>query len=170
MEDFALKKVLIAVSTLSLLALGLFFLPQTVQAAAPDQVDRGTLLENYYMREKIALNDQEARLTFSRNVAQKAQTWIDNLDSQGQDTTDLKNALAAFQQGIDSAQSSHDTAASILSTHAGFDDSGQVSDKTQALQTLRDAGKALRQAHLTISQATLDIRSAVQAYRSANQS
>ena len=164
------KKVTLAVIVIAVLAGTVLALPATVQAAAPEQTVSGTRLENLLLRENLALANQEDRLDFSRNVATNTQTWIDGLNSEGKDTTALVNGLAAFNQGIASAQASHDTAAGILASPAGFDANGKVTDNSQALQTISDAGKALRQAHLIITQATLDFRTVVNNYRSANQS
>jgi hypothetical protein len=125
-------------------------------------------LENLLKREQIVLNDQQQRLDLSNRVVAAAQTWISRLQEQGKDVTALQNALAAFQAGISQAQGSFDTAQSVLNTHAGFDDSGHVTNNVQALQTLLDAGRAERQFHLTITQATIDFRQAVRLYLQAS--
>ena len=163
------KKIALALIVTAILAVAVFAVPLTVQAAAPVQTASGIRLENLLLREKLALADQQNRLDYSRQIAANTQTWIDGLNSQGKDTTALVNGLAAFNQGIDSAQASHDTAAGILASPAGFDENGKVADSTQALQTIRNAGNALRQAHLTITQASLDLRVVVNNYLSSSE-
>ena len=138
----------------------------TVYAAPPAQ--GGIRLENLLKREQIILNNQQQRVELSNQVVTAAQTWIGNLQARGKDVSALQSALAAFQSGIAQAQGSLNTAQSTLNAHAGFDASGKVTDAAQALNTLKQAGRAERQFHLTITQATLDFRQAVRQYLQAN--
>jgi hypothetical protein len=152
------------------LVVSAFAVPANVQAASLDGAKADTHLENLLMREKIALNNQAARLDKARQTAAKAQTWIDNQKAKGKDTSTLTAGLADFNQGIISAQADHDQAAGILASPAGFDASGKVTDAAQALKTVSSAGLDLRQAHLTITQAVLNYRAIVKTYRDAHKS
>ena len=116
----SMKKISLALSIIAILAVAFFAVPSSVKAAGLDQIS-GTRLENLLTREKLALNNQSDRLDLARQSADKAQKWIDDLDTQGKDTSDLVAGLAAFNQGIVSAQASHDQAAGILASPAGFD-------------------------------------------------
>jgi hypothetical protein len=107
-------------------------------------------------------------LDFAHETAALAQEWIDDLAEQGEDVTELVNALAAFNAGLDEAQGYHDTASSILSEHAGFDDAGKVVDQEQATETVRNAGRALRDAHRALLDASIDFRRAVADWRRAH--
>ena len=138
-------------------------------ASAAELKQGGVVLENLLKREQILINNQQQRLTLSDEAVPAAHQWIADLQAEGKDTTALQTALAAFQAGIGQAQTSFDAAKQALDTHAGFDASGKVTNATQALKTLVDAGRAERQFHLTITQATIDARAAVRAYRQANQ-
>jgi hypothetical protein len=131
---------------------------------APQEQD-GRLLENFLVRENLALNNQQNRLELAHTIAEDTQKYIDNQKSRGNDTSTLETALAAFNQEVSSAEANHTAAASLLANPAGFDEAGQVTDRDTALQTIRDAGHLLRQAHLTITQATLDLKLALQSYR-----
>ncbi len=133
--------------------------------AAQAGIDR---LENLLKREQIVLTNQQERLALSNQIVTTAQTWISKLQAQGKDVAALQSALTAFQSGLAQAQGSFNTAQNALNAHAGFDGSGKVTDKAQALQTLIAAGQAERQFHLTITQATINFRQAVQQYRQAN--
>jgi hypothetical protein len=139
-------------------------LPTTSVSAAAQPQAGETNLENLLMREQIALNNQRARLDNSAEVSVKTQELIDKLNAQGQDTTELVAALAAFETARAEAETSHAAAAGILAAPAGFDTDGKVTDRKAALETVRTAGQALRRAHLTITQATLDLRLAVREY------
>ncbi len=163
------KKFVLALSLVLVLVASLFAQPSPVQAAGLEQAG-ATRLENLLVRENLALSNQAERLDLARASAAKAQTWIDNLNTQGKDTTALVSGLAAFNQGIVSAQADHDRAAGLLASPAGFDANGKVTDTAAASKTIRDAGMALRHAHLTISLAAVDFRMVVNTYRQANHS
>lgn len=135
----------------------------TLSAALPTQ--NGTVLENFLVRENLALSNQQTRLTLSHKVSETTQSYIDNQKEAGKDVSSLESALNSFNQAIIQSETYNATAASLLADPAGFDSSGQVTDRESALQTLRQAGQALRQAHLTLTQASLNLRIAIQTYR-----
>ena len=140
-----------------------------IAAAAPAHQKIGAIaLENFMKREQIALNDQAVRLKAADDVIGTTRGWIGQLKAAGKDTSALESALAAYQAQVASAHSSHDTAAAVLASPAGFDGSGKVTDAKTALQTVINAGKPLRQAHLTLVQGTIDFRTAVQNWLAAN--
>jgi hypothetical protein len=134
----------------------------TVYAANPAQ--NGVVLENLLKREQIIINDQQARLNLSNQASSAAQTWLNDLNTEGKDISTLQTALTNFQNGVSSAQASLNTAQGLLNAHTGFDGGGQVTNAAQALKTVVDAGRAERQFHLTITPASLDFRQAVRQY------
>ncbi len=141
--------------------------PPTPQA--PDAAGRsGATLEHLYQREQTAAGIQADHLAKANEIAGKVQDWIDKLAEQGQDVTDLKAALAGFNDSLGSAQSAHDNAAAILATHAGFDGDGKVTDLQAARQTVHSAGEALRECRRTLMQAARDLRQAARAWRQAH--
>jgi len=73
--------------------------------------------------------------------------------------------LTTYQAQLTTAGASHSTAANILSTHAGFDGSGNVTNQTSAAQTVKDANQALTDAHTVLVQAVSDLQKAVQAWK-----
>jgi hypothetical protein len=146
----------------------LMVLPGATANAAELQ-QGGVVLENLLKREQILINNQQERLALSDKVVNSAGQWIADLQAEGKDTTTLQTALSAFQAGIAQAQTSFNMAKQGLDAHAGFDADGKVTNATEALKTLVDAGRAERQFHLTITQATIDFRTAVRTYRQANQ-
>ena len=139
-----------------------------IALAAPTLQAGDLVLENFLKREQIALNDQALRLQQANAAITTTQDWINQLKAAGKDTSALESALATYKTQVASAQSSHDSAASVLASPAGFDGSGKVTSAKTALQTIINAGKPLRQAHLTIAQGTVDFRAAVQAWINAN--
>ncbi len=139
-------------------------------AAAPQAVPTpdGQHLTMIYNRLVLASADQANRLEYSGEVAGEAQQWINTLKAEGKDVSALETALSAFNAGIATANGFHNTGAGILSTHAGFDGSGNVTDAQQALNTVTTAANNLRQAHLAITQAAIDFRNAVHDWRGKN--
>src|SRR5258706_10539265 len=161
------------------LAAGLALLPAptVVAAAAPGAAlpDIGTppgplntALSTLYQREQNWLSVQSNTLTDANTIAVNMQNWINTLKGQGKDTSALETALSAFNGQIAAAQTEHDTASGVLSAHAGFDGSGQVTDRDQAASTLRHAYQSLQQAHLTLVSAAVNLRLAVRTWINAH--
>ncbi len=136
--------------------------------ARPGLQSRGERLERWYQREQDWLDKQQQNLDRMNQIASKAQSYIANQQVRSKDVSALQTALAIFQQQIATAQSSHHTAANVLSHHAGYDANGKITNASQAQQTLIDGRQALSDAHLTMRQAVLDLRRAVRAWRVAN--
>jgi hypothetical protein len=157
------------------LAASLALLPAYAAAPSAASPDSGTppgplntALSNIYQREQNWLSVQSNTLTDANTIAVNMQNWINTLKGQGKDTSPLEAALAAFNGQIASAQSAHDTASGVLSAHAGFDGSGQVTDRGQAVTTLRQAYQSLQQAHLTLVSAAVNLRLAVRTWINAH--
>lgn len=140
------------------------------QALAAGEAPEGinTRLENLLMREKIALNNQADRLAHTDDVVAKTEAFIQRMKDKGLDTSEVEEALASYQEGVQAAQEYHDQAAGILASPAGFDANGKVTDRKQALETVRTAGNALRRAHLEITEASMDLRAAVREFIEEN--
>jgi DNA repair exonuclease SbcCD ATPase subunit len=122
-------------------------------------------LERVYQRLLRAAEAQARHLEQAGQAAQRAQEWIDKLAEEGKDVGELQAALADFEAALAEAQGFHQEAQATLEAHAGFDDQGQVTDRTQALETVRAAGRALRDAHRTLQDGLIDLRRAVRDWR-----
>lgn len=150
-------------------------LPASVAQAAPatpvsaerqQQVEQR--LERLYQREQNVLENEDTRLTKANDAVARAQQFIADQKSKGRDTSTVESALATFQSSIATAKTYHDSAAAALSSHAGFDANGKVTDVQQARSTLRTAGVAEQQFHLTIRRATVDLLTIIRQFRLAN--
>jgi hypothetical protein len=153
-----------------MLAGALFVGVPAAAAAGPEPVadDAGFFdlaLQRAYEREQMALDHLGDRLAFNRTIAGDVAAWIEHLRAEGEDVSDLEAALAAFNAGLDQAQAHYDTAAAILAEHAGFDDSGAVTSRPQAIKTLRDAGRALRDANRALGDAVYELHWAIRDWR-----
>ncbi len=130
--------------------------------------NRDTRLANTYQRLLNWEDRQALNLERAAEVATKAQAYIDEQKAAGRDTRGLEAALAGFNTARAEAQADHDAAAAVLATHAGFDDTGAVTDVNAARQTLIDANQNLASARLTMTAARLEMRAALADFRQAN--
>jgi hypothetical protein len=126
-------------------------------------------LELAYQRLTLAADVQAVQLDHAGDLAARVQAWIDYLAGQGQDVTGLQAALDAFNSAASQAQSSYETAKAVLDVHAGFDDQGQVTDREQAAQTLRQAGEPLGEARRSLRQGAAQLRRALGEFRRQGQ-
>ncbi len=133
-------------------------------SAQNQQANQAARLEKVYQRELKALDAQAKRLTAADNRVQKLGERIANLKSQGKNTSTLEAALADFKAVLSNAHTTHDKAAGILKTHAGFDANGKVSDVQQARQTVQEAGNLLREVHRDLRPALGDLVRAVREF------
>jgi hypothetical protein len=116
-------------------------------------------------RVQLAYESQGYRLDLAKRSAGLTQDWIDLLKSEGHDTSSLESALAEFNRLVDAAEGYHDEAGRILADPAGFDTDGNVTDRQQAVDTLRSAGQALRDSNRSLVDATITLRRAMQDFR-----
>ena len=135
--------------------LGLLFLVAR-PSRADDPIDRP--LELFYERLVAAVEWQANYLEVAEKLEARAQEWLDDLASKGQDTSELESALEAFKARLEKARQLHDKAVAILEEHEGFDDDGKVVDRAKALKTLMQAARALRDAQLALWRGTMDLR------------
>ena len=123
---------------------------------ADDPMDRP--LEPFYERLIVAVEWQANYLEVAEELEARAEEWIDDLASKGQDTSELEAALEAFKARLEEARQLHDQAVAILDEHEGFDDDGKVVDRAKALKTLMEAARALRETQLALWGGTMDLR------------
>ena len=130
--------------------------------------DINAWLKKDYQVEQNWLTKQQDNLNKTVVVVTNVQNLIAKANGQGKDTTALVNALATFQSQIATSQSSHNTAASILSTHSGFDVNGNVIDRDAARLTVNSARQSLSDAHNLLWQAANDLHQAIKEWRDNN--
>lgn len=171
-----------AILAVGVAAASLAFAPAAVQAqsggptpqpaspaASPAKLEkRNALLERAYVREQARLKIQTNRLDRAGTAENKLETLIAKARGNGKDVSALESALSAFRDQVEIAQTAHDQAAALLTTHSGFDANGKVTDATAARQTVDGAHKSLTDAGVAFQKATADLRSAVRTWRKAN--
>lgn len=164
---FSSKSLRLAVSVLLVLGAVLVVPAGTALAAGPaDPSSRN--LGTAYQHEQHWLTVQQGNLDLANGIATSVQDLITEAQARSIDTTAISAALTTFQSQISAAQSSHDSAASLLSTHNGFDDSGNVTDAVAAAQTVAQAGQALLNAHTILVQSSRGLLNALKAWEKAN--
>ncbi len=98
----------------------------------------------------------------------KFQDLINKAKANGKDVSGLQSALDALSSAVSQAQSIYNDAQSLINSHSGFDASGNVTDQTAALQTVRDLRGKLREIRQTVLPPFRALRQAIRAYREAN--
>ncbi|MDR3574482.1 MAG: hypothetical protein P4L50_11510 [Anaerolineaceae bacterium] len=126
------------------------------------------ILSNIYHEEQNWLLIQQNNLSEANIILTKLGALITTAQNEGKDVSGLKSIQATLTSLINTAQSEHNSAAQILAAHNGFDGSGNVTNRTDAHNTLVAAQQPLLQAHLNIVQAAGDLRSAILAWRTKN--
>ena len=95
----------------------------------------------------------------------RVEKYIDTLNGQGVDTTELQAALDAFEAALKAAHPLYESAKGILNSHQGFDDAGQVTDHDKAVQTVQDMGEKLKSIKEAMDGTGRALREVVQEYR-----
>lgn len=136
----------------------ILFSVRPVAAAETARTPTFNYLEQLYQRLLLAVDSQQLRYQTARMLAADTQSWIDLRTAEGKDMSAVQTALNNYIAALSTAENYTASADSILTTHAGFDDAGQVIDPQAARTTLRDAGRLLRNAHRTLTDATIELR------------
>ncbi|MFZ5819446.1 MAG: hypothetical protein ACOYYJ_06060 [Chloroflexota bacterium] len=168
------KTVLLALAA----ALALAALPMTSASAAglgetpeppADQAQvSDERLEQVWARLQQAYERQGQALERAGEMTTRIQSLIDKMTENGKDTAALQAALDAFEQGLAEAQPVYASAGSIISAHAGFDAEGKVTDREQAIATLKDLGGKVKELRQLIGEPGKALREAVKAFRQAH--
>jgi hypothetical protein len=86
----------------------------------------------------------------------------------GKDTTSLQAALDAFVGEVKNAQVVHESGREILDAHKGFDENGKVTDREQAVETLRELGGKIKEVRQMVGEPGKALREAIRAYRESH--
>ncbi|HUH97936.1 MAG TPA: hypothetical protein VLZ89_11285 [Anaerolineales bacterium] len=154
----------------ALVALGsIVTAPTSVALAAPAAPPSNAALTRAFQHDQNWSDLQQTSLGETGDIVQQFQNLITEAQSGGIETTAISTALATFQSQISTAESSHTTAAGVISAANGFDSSDGVTDPVAAAQTVHDATQALTDAHVILVQSTRDLLAALRAWEKSNQ-
>ncbi len=154
----------------ALLVFGLAFsVPTGVAfAAAVTPALSNAALTKAYQHDQSSLSVQQTNLGKANDVVAVVQNLITQAGDQSIDATALASALVDYQSQLAAAQSSHTSAASVLSNHAGFDAAGNVTDPVAAASTVQSATSDLQNAHKDLVAAMQYLLKAVKLFAKAN--
>lgn len=139
--------------------------PTTATTVAPAASNAN--LTRTFQAEQVRLKTQAGNLDKANAGIARIQGLIDQAKAKSVDTRLLETALSTFKTQLASAQSAHDTAATILAAHTGFNADGSVNDAAIARQTRLDAHQALVNAATSMSQSVKDLSAAVKTWRAS---
>ncbi len=168
------KKSMLVAMTLALIAAAL---PLTGALAAPAQdptppTSEGekstTRLEKLWTRELRGVERYGNMIDRSAAMIEKIQTMIDKAADNGKDVDALQAALDAYEEAVSAVGPMYEEAKSIADKHAGFDADGKVTDREQAVQTIKALRDQLKDLREQIGQPNKALRAAIQAFREAN--
>ncbi len=122
-------------------------------------------LETRYGFEILLNNRISSFIGKAENVTSRMNAAIQNLNSQGKDTSNLEAIAANFTNLMQEASADQQKTEALLATHTGFDDSGKVINNTDAQAFLiqvdnsqRDTIKILRAAVRQVQEFVRDYR------------
>ena len=161
-----------------LAALSLAALPFAGAAAQTTQPPASALpaqpsnqrLQTAWAKEQMVFARIGKILDRAGGLISRIQSRLDKAQAGGKDVSAVQAALNAFSQAIKNVQPIYAGMQTAVQSHAGFDASGNVTDPTLALQTVRDfhaQAEQIRQAG--VREAGRALRQAIQALRRDNQ-
>lgn len=101
-------------------------------------------------------------------VVEKIQGRLDKAAANGRDVSAIQAALDAFEVAVEDALPIYESAAEIVNSHAGFDESGKVTDAAQAQETVKALGDKLKEIRQAMGGTYKALRQAIKAFREAN--
>jgi hypothetical protein len=155
------------------LATGLAAIPFTGAAAAGLNVQTNvppdnTRLENIWVREQATYQIQSNNLADASTFIARVQALIDKAKGKGWDTSGVQAALNALSAVIPAVQAAHDPGAAIIASHAGFDATGKVTDRANAIATAKSLAQVLKDTRTAMDGTWKALREAFQAFRQAH--
>ncbi len=151
-------------------------MPVSATLAAPAQ-DEGNppqgqvsdeRLAEIWAREVALYERLGTRLDQIDSVTARAQEFITRANERGVDTSSIQAALDAFSAAVQDARPIYQSANGIVQSHQGFDANGQVTDRTQAIETVRELGAKLGEVKAAMNGTGQALREAMRALREAN--
>ena len=141
--------------------------PVTPSASQPS-TDR---LQKAWSKEQTVFARIGKILDRANTLISKIQSKLDDAKAKGADVSSVQTALDAFSTAVKNVQPIYAEIQAIIQTHAGFDASGNVTDPTQALQTVQDFhSKVMEIRQIGLRETGKALREAIKAFRQANKS
>jgi len=158
------------------LALGLAAIPAASASAAglsdqtnpPASQPDFSRVERAWARAQAVYTREGARLSKADEFIGRAQTLIDKATQKGWDTSAVQAALDALSAVIPAVQAAHDNGSAIIANHDGFDGSGNVTDRSTAIITVKALVQVLKDTRSAMDGTGKALREAVRTFRKAH--
>lgn len=167
---FVLRRVLLAVliAGLTLPVRSGLAAPLLDEGDPPQERLSKERLEQIWARETALYERTGTLLERAETLIARVQAGIQKAEERGIDTSTVQAALEAFSGALQDARPIYQSAHGIVQSHQGFDESGQVTERAQAIETVRDLGAKLRQVKAALGGTGQALRQAVHALWEAN--
>ncbi|HTX91056.1 MAG TPA: hypothetical protein VMC09_07560 [Anaerolineales bacterium] len=167
-KKIALGALVVALGLAAFPALGASAAGLNDQTTPPANQPNYARLQQVWAREQSVYQREGNALSKASGFITKAQALLDKATAKGWDTSAVQAALNAFAAAIPAAQTAHDAGASIISSHAGFDADGNVTDRATALQTVKDLRDVLKNTRTAMNGTGKALHEAIKALREAH--
>ncbi len=127
-----------------------------------------TRLQLIFQIEQLTVDRDGQLLDKAPDIVARIQKLLDAAGQRGMDVSGIQSALDAFSTALDQAKPLHDQAVALVQSHNGFDAQNNVTDVTQARETVKSLHDDLQQFRTTLMQPLRDLRQAVQQFRQAH--
>lgn len=126
-------------------------------------------LARAWLREQIAHDRLGILFDHADQRLALGQTLIDRAAANGKDVTAVQAALNNFSAAVKQARPIYEGMQGIMASHQGFDANGNVTDITQASETVAQVREQLVQIRSALAGPAQTLRSAVKAFRAGSQ-
>lgn len=143
-------------------------LGQTPQPPVDEARLSNERLEKIWARLQHVYEREGRMMNRAGELTARIQTLIEKMNANGKDTAALQSALDAFEQAVEEAKPLYTEIEAIINAHAGFDAEGKVTDREQAIATLKDLAGKMKELRQTVGETGKALREAIKAFRKAN--
>lgn len=128
-------------------------------------------LQKAWAKDQTAYTRIGKILNDASSLISKIQTRLDDAKAKGKDVSAVQTALNAFSTAVNNVQPIYANLQTIVQSHSGFDELGNVTDPTQALQTVQNFKSNAEQIwQAGLQEARKALHDAMQAFRQSNRS
>jgi len=111
---------------------------------------------------------QGNRLAKADDFIARVQTLIDKANLKGWDTSAVQAALDAFAAVIPAAQAAYNPGAAIIAGHNGFNPAGKVTDRDEAIQTVKALTQVIKNTRAAMNGTGQALLEVIKAFREAH--
>lgn len=115
-------------------------------------------MESRYFVMGTVNNRIDTFLERGESIAGRVREEIDRLNEAGEDTSELERLLQEYNRTRNDAKDSHEDANALFNDHAGFDNSGQLTNAEEATRFLREANEKTRETNQALREANSKLR------------